>query len=236
MAHVDRVAMNAPLPTQSKEDLGQLGPAMKALPNDRWRAFVEFYVLETLTNKHRENYGAQANAARKAGFGKPKTTPRAMAHMAWRLMSDDRMIAAVAEESRKLLRSGAPEAVKAVLNGVCDRDHKDHARFVSMVLDRADPITSHQHVEVIHRTVDPDTEALEELRALRQLGTSREKLIELFGSNGLDRIERLEAADKSRRANEAKVIDGEIVIEAEQVNASDEIAIEVTPDTSRDDF
>lgn len=219
-----------------KDDWGELGPAMRALPNDRWRAFVEFYIAQTFTNKNRDNYGAQAAAARAAGFGKPKTTPRAMAHIAWRLMSDDRMIAAIAEESRKLLRAGAPDAVKAVKNGVRDSSHKDHARFVGMVLDRVDPITSCQHVEVIHRTVDPDMEALEELRALRQLGTSREKLIELFGSNGLDRIERLEAADKLRRANEAKVIDGQLVIEAEQVNASDEIAIEVTPETSRDDF
>jgi len=45
----------------------------------------------------------------------------------------------------------------------------------------------------------PDQEALEELRALRQLGTPREKLLTLFGHNGLDRIEALEAADTSRR-------------------------------------
>jgi hypothetical protein len=221
-----------------KDDGGQLGPAMRALPNDRWRAFVEFYLLDTCTNGHKNNYGAMAGAARKAGFGNPKTKPRAMAHIAWRLMRDERMIAAVAEESRKLLRSGAPEAVKAVKNGVRDPTHKDHARFVAMVLDRADPITSHQHIEVVHKHVDPDQEALEELRALRSLGTSREKLIELFGSNGLDRIERLEAVDKLRRANEAKVIDGELVTGPEQA-APDEVMIEVTPDesnASQDDF
>ena len=39
------------------------------------------------------------------------------------------------------------------------------------------------------------------------LDTPRPKLIELFGWNGLDRLERLEAADKVRRANEAKMID-----------------------------
>lgn len=227
-----------------RDDVGQLGPAMRALPNDRWRAFVEFYVLETCTNKHKDNYGAQANAARKAGFGKPKTTPRAMAHIAWRLMSDERMLAAVAEESRKLLRAGAPEAVKAVKNGVRDPTHKDHARFVAMVLDRADPITSHQHIEVVHKHLDPDQEALEELRALRSLGTSREKLIELFGSNGLERIELLEAADTAQRARDAKVINGEateveIEPEPEQAAPDDEVVIEVEPEdsnTSRDDF
>jgi hypothetical protein len=163
--------------------------------------------LETYQNGHKANYGAQAQAARKAGFGNPKTSARSMAHMAWRIMRDDRMIAAIAEESRKLLRSGAPEAVKAVLAGIRDPNAKDHARFVSMIIDRADPVENRSHVEVVHRTVDPDLEALEELRALRSLGAPREKLLELFGGNGLARLERLEAADTVRRSNEARLID-----------------------------
>jgi hypothetical protein len=66
--------MSVALPT--KPDWGELGPAMRALPNDRWRAFVEFYLLETTANGAKNNYGAQANAARKARFGEPKTTAR----------------------------------------------------------------------------------------------------------------------------------------------------------------
>ena len=194
-----------------REDMGQPGPAMRALPNDRWRLFVDSYIWETFTNGNKNNYGAQANAARTAGFGGPKTTPHAMAHIGWRLLKDDRIVAAIAEESRKLLRSGVPEAVKAVHAGVRNPDHKDHAQFVAMLLDRADPLESRQLVEVTHRTLDPDQEALEELRALRSLDTPRPKLIELFGSNGLDRLERLEAADKVLRANEAKMIDAEVI-------------------------
>jgi hypothetical protein len=212
---------------------GELGPAMRAL-NPRWRAFVEFYLLETFTNSHKANYGAQARAARKAGFGSPKTTTRAMAHMAWRLMRDDRIIAAVAEESRKLLRAGAPEAVKAVHAGIRNPDHKDHARFVAMVLDRADPVESKQLIEVTHKHLDPDQEALEELRALRSLGTAPEKLIELFGTNGLDRLERIEAADTNRRAREAKVIDHIAVAPDEEVI---EVATEEAPEvTTQGDF
>ena len=79
-----------------------------------------------------------------------------------------------------------------------------------MSLDRNDPIESRQFVEVTHKHVDLDQEALEELRALRALGTSREKLVELFGGNGLERIERLEAADAGRRADNAKLIEGEV--------------------------
>jgi hypothetical protein len=141
-----------------------------------------------------------------------------MAHVAWKVMRDDRMIAAVAEESRKYLRSIAPEAVKAVQNGVRNAEHKDHARFVAMALDRADPIESRQSIDVTHRHVDPEQEELEELRALRQLGTTREKLLELFGGNGLSRLERLEAADTAQQAQAAKVIDGEAVEIVADVN------------------
>jgi hypothetical protein len=136
----------------SAEDLGQPGEAMRRLPTDRWRAFVTFFLLETIQNRHKNNYGAQASAARKAGFGKPKSSARVMAHLGWKLMSDDRVIAAVAEESRKLLRTGAPEAVKAVLAGVRNPASKDHARFVAMVLDRADPVETAHTVKVEHET------------------------------------------------------------------------------------
>jgi len=194
-----------------KQEYGELGPAMKALPNDRWRAFVEFYVFASFANSRKNNFGAQAEAARKAGFGDAKTRPKTLTQIGWKLMRDDRIIAAVAEESRKLLRAGAPEAVKAALNGVRDPEHKDHARFVRMFLDRTDPVTTHQEISVTHRNIDPDQEAIEELRALRQLGTSREKLLELFGGNGLARVEALEASDAAQRARDAKVIDGEAV-------------------------
>jgi hypothetical protein len=196
-----------------REDWGQLGPAMKALPNDKWRAFVEFYILDP-------GRGAQARAARRAGFGKVNAKPINMANTASRLMRDERMIAAISEEARKLVRAGAPEAARALLGMVRNPDHKDHARAVAMLLDRVDPVTSYQHVEVIHKHVDADQEAVEELRALRQLGTPREKLIELFGHNGLERIEALEAADAARRARDAKVIDGEAV-ELMQEEATD---------------
>jgi hypothetical protein len=204
------------------EDLGQLGPAMRALPNDRWRAFVQAYLVETYTNKNKDNYGAQASAARQAGFGNPKTTPRAMAHIAWRIMRDERMIAAVREESQKYLRSIAPDAVKAVQNGIRNPEHKDHARFVAMVLDRSDPTETRHNVEVTHRHVDAEQEAIEELRALRLLGVTREKMIEQFGGNGLVRLEALEAADAAQRARDAKVIDGEaVVIEPQQQDVHD---------------
>ena len=187
------------------EEFGELGPAMRALPNDKWRAFVDCYLLE------KPGRGAQTNAARRAGFGKPSTRAVNMARIASRLMRDDRMVAAIAEETRKLLRGGAPEAAKAILELIRNPDHKDHARAIAMVIDRTDPITTHHHLDVVHKHIDPDQEAIEELRALRKLGTTREKLLELFGYNGLERVEALEASDTSRRADAAKIIEGKLI-------------------------
>ena len=108
---------------------------MQALPNNKWRNFVEFFLLE------QPGYGAQVNAARRAGFGNAKTTPLNMARIASRLMR---------------------------------AEHKDRARGIAMVLARTDPEVQHHDLQVTHKIEDPDHEALEELRALRQLGTSRE--------------------------------------------------------------
>lgn len=197
--------MTKPL-ARRKEDWGALGPAMRGLPNNRWRAFVEYYLLE------KPGHGAQTAAARRAGFGTPKTTPLNMARIASRLARDERMVAAVAEEARKIVRGGAPEAAKALLALVRDPEHRDHARGIAMVLARTDPEVTKHDLQVTHRILNPDQEAIEELRALRDsLGTPRAKLLELFGGNGLARLERLEAAETDRRAASAKVIEGEAI-------------------------
>jgi hypothetical protein len=184
---------------------GELGPAMRALSNNRHRAFVEFLLLEP------PGHGAQTRAARRAGFGHARTTPLNMARIASRLMRDDRIVAAIAEEARKIVRGGAPEAAKALLGLVRNPEHKDHARGIAMVLARTDPEVQQHDLHVSHRIIDPDQEALEELRAARALGATREKLIELFGGNYLPRLERLEAAEQEHSAARAKIIDAEAV-------------------------
>jgi len=186
-------------------DWGEPGPAMKALPNDKWRAFVEFYLLEI------PGRGAQTNAARRAGFGSPRSKPIDMAHIGWRLMRDERMQAAIAEEARKLLRGSAPEAAKALVELIRNPDHKDHARAIGMMLARTDPEITRHDMNITHRVIDPDQEELEELRALRELGTSREKMLQIFGGNRLPKLEQLEAADKERRAVSAKIVEGEVI-------------------------
>lgn len=82
-------------------------------------------------------------------------------------------------------------------------------RGVTALLDRVDPIVSKHSVDVVHRREDPDRAALEELKALRKLGTPRTKLLELYGPNGLDRLEALESVELAQRSIAAKVIEHE---------------------------
>jgi HEAT repeat protein len=179
---------------------GELSAEMKALPNDRWRAFVIHYLLQP------PGHGARSRAAELAGLVKNK---KWAARHAYRVYHDPRVIAAIAVESKRLIRSGAPEAVNALLEVVRDATHKDRVRAASAILARTDPEVTRHDLQVTHKVVDPDVEALEEVRALRALGTSREKLLELYGHNGMERIERLEATDNAKRADQAKVIDGD---------------------------
>jgi hypothetical protein len=188
------------------EDWGELGPAMKALPNDRWRAFVRALVADT-----KGSYGAITRAARASGWGKANTKPSTLSKHAHNLSRDERVIAAIAEESRKVIRVGHPEAVAALFNVIRDPTHRDHMRAVAAVIDRCDPVITKHSVDVVHRHEDPDRAALEELKALRQLGATREKLLELFGPNGLDRLEALEAVEIAQRAAQAKVIEGRVI-------------------------
>jgi hypothetical protein len=141
-----------------------------------------------------------------------------MAKIASHLMRVELIAAAITEESSKYFRALTAKAVKAMENIIDDPSHKDHGRVLGMAIERAIPITSYQRIDVMHaHHLSRDQEEIEELRNCRRLGVTREKMIELFGGNGLARIEALEAADAAQRARDAKVIEGEAIeVEPEQ--------------------
>jgi hypothetical protein len=192
------------LPARRKQEWGELGPAMRALPNEGWRRMAYHYA----TNPG--GYGSLTAALRAAGLA-ARSTKANQGRRAWQIGHDDKFIAAVAEIAKKIIRTGGPEAANALMDMIRDKEHSFHGRAVLALLDRVDPVESRSHhtVDVVHK-IDPDQEALEEIRALRQLGTPRPKLLEIYGPNGLDRIEALEAAEL-RRSDKAKVIDAEYV-------------------------
>jgi hypothetical protein len=114
------------------ENWGELGPAMRALPNERYREFVRHYVIG------KPKRGAAA-AYRAAGLGL-KSTPLNQAREAYKLLRDERIIAAVAEESKKHYRAQIPAAVQAVHEIIADPDHRDRARVAMSLIDRVDPV------------------------------------------------------------------------------------------------
>jgi phage terminase small subunit len=183
---------------------GELGPAMRDL-SEQQRLFVQHYIAEVMVKPH----GAPTRAAAAAGY---KSNNRSnLGKQAHDLLHDPsrspKVVAAIQEESARYIRAGAPEAVAALFNVIRNPEHKDHVRAIGMIVDRTDPIISKQVIDVTHRQVDPDKEALEEMRAAKQLGATRDKLLELFGANGLDRLEALEAVEMAQRSASAKIIE-----------------------------
>ena len=156
---------------EQEQTWGELGPAMRALSARQQRSCGR-------SSLEKPGYGALTRAYRKAGYGKTSKAAT-LSKEAHHLSRDERIIAAIAEEAKKFMRLGHAEAVAALFNVIRDPSHRDHMRAVAVILDRCDPAVSKHSVDVTHRPEDPDRAALEELKALRQLGTPREKLLEL---------------------------------------------------------
>jgi phage terminase small subunit len=124
------------------DDAATYGPAMAALSNNRQRAFVSHFIIT----------GVAAQAARKAGYGVAGSSNMTLGQVGYRLLQDDRIQAAIAEESRKYLRAAAPAAVRLLHRVIDDPQAKDQDRLraADAVLTRSDPVTSSQIIAVQH--------------------------------------------------------------------------------------
>jgi hypothetical protein len=121
------------------------GPKMQALPTDRHRAFVRaLYQVKP-------GHGSASQAARLAAFGTSNSSNQSIATIASRLMHDERVLEAIAEEDQKRIRASAPRAISALSRLVENPKHKDHARGIAMVLDRVHPAETVHKVEVEHK-------------------------------------------------------------------------------------
>jgi hypothetical protein len=186
----------------SGDDTGaEWGPAMKALPSDRHRAFVlALYQIKP-------GYGAHVKATKLAGFGTSRSSPHSWSAIATRLAHDDRILAALYEEDQKRIRASAPRAIRALQHLIETPEHKDHARGIGMVLDRVHP-TETRHTVDVHHHVDHDAEAIAQLRMLKSLDVPRAKLEEVFGFTGLSRYERLLDIEDAKRRPGPRLIEG----------------------------
>jgi hypothetical protein len=176
------------------DDTGaEWGPAMKALPSDRHRAFVLL-----------------------AGFGSATSSAHSWSTIAARLAHDERILAALFEEDQKRIRASAPRAIRALAHLIEDPEHKDHARGIGMVLDRVHPAETRHTVDVVHH-VDHDAEAIAQLRMLKQLDVPKAKLEAVFGFTGLSRYERLLELEDAKR--QPRLIEA-AAVEIKQDNAT----------------
>jgi hypothetical protein len=198
-----------------------MGPAMAALPSDKHRAFVlNLYEIEP-------GWGCNAKAARLAGFGTDTSSTASMATIGWRLATDERVLAAIAEEDKKRIRASAPRALSALQRVVENPDHRDHIRGVAMVLDRVHPVQTHHQMHVMHEhIINHDDEAVDQLRIMLDLGVPEEKLLEAFGYSGLGRYrrklaERDAGANGDRRPHRGSIVTAPNLIDVTPVPAAE---------------
>lgn len=141
----------------------RLGPAMRALPNDRWRAFVE-YLLATGTDSWTE---AARAVGYKDGPGLPVT--------AYRMAHDERVQAALAEGGQRYVGGLLPIALRALKEMIEDPDHRQRFQAVDRVMGQAG---LHSKTEVRHTHEQSPEEMIARIRQLADfLGVAPENLL-----------------------------------------------------------
>jgi hypothetical protein len=153
-----------------------MGPAMKALPNDKWRA-AAVARFEVRTN---------TEAAQLAGYC--ADNPNSLRRVAYGLFHDDRMLRALHELGAQHLANATPDAIAAFREIIGNPDHKDRLAAARFLVEHAHPRESLSRLVVEHK-VDFTKQALEELTAWRKLGLPREKLEAIYGKDGLWHLE-----------------------------------------------
>jgi len=195
----------------AKVEKPSYGPAMTAL-NPRQRIFVDL--------KMRGEPGPHNTSAAVLGAGylTPDADPKLVAASAHKLLSNPKVVDALIEVSRQMIRTDGPEAVATVREILRDKSAKgsDRLKAASMVLDRTDP--TEQKIAVTHEQIDHEKDLLAYLRHRMSQGDTPEQLEREFGYSDLPRLQAL-LADKAKPAQ---------VIEAEFKEVEDEEEVEWT--------
>ena len=167
----------------------------------------------------KSGHGAGARAARAAGYGSKGGATNTPARSANRLFNRPRVIAAISEMTGQQLRSGGPMAVKTVREIMADKTHKDRLKAARTIIERADPAETKFSGEM-HHTISnapgSDAEGIKLLAWLKSQGANQELLLNMFGLNGLPRLERkLIESESSQRGKlngeNDKPVDAEFV-------------------------
>ena len=159
-------------------DLRSLGPKMRALPSDRWRAAaVARFIVK------RGRWGGNTAAVRAAGFGNEEgtTTPSSLKQTAFKIFHDPRMLEALHELGEQYLKQGVPDAIAVVYEIMGDKKHKDRLKAAMGIINFAHPVETMHRVTVEHVSVDQ--EALAALQTMKTIvKATRQQLVDYFGS------------------------------------------------------
>jgi phage terminase small subunit len=174
----------------------ELGPKLQAC-SERERIFafaVATGIAETATE-----------AARLAGYSDTAAS-RGIRVTAHHLLHRPRVVEAIEEVCRTQFRNLVPLVIAAAKRVLENPEHDDHVKMIVSLLSRLGygektAVDVNVSGEI---AVDHTTAAIDDLRRLKTLGLSRERLLEIFGYSGLDRYERLLA---ERDARAPKVIE-----------------------------
>ena len=150
--------------TDKPDDSPQWGPAMAALPNDKWRRFV---VAIYDADAPRKDNGLWPWAMARAGFKFKSTDVAGIS--AQRLIHDPRMKKACAEYSRTVLRALSPVTIKAVRELLENPKSKHHAKAIDAVLNRSDPLPHPSTTINIDNTVRVEMTADQMFARIREL-------------------------------------------------------------------
>ena len=154
--------MHAPLAIQnvSEPEPDKWGPKMAALATDKQRAFVvEMYRVAP-------GKGAPVRAAVAAGYGTPRSSRASISVIAYRLVNDERIQAALAEHGRQRFHELFPLALSSLESLLKNKSHRDHGRAVMGIIERLAPAEFlHRHEHEHRHRIDMAT-MVEQIKSL----------------------------------------------------------------------
>src|SRR6516225_7272139 len=129
--------------------------------------------------------GAGTKAAQLAGY--PTSWSGIAAH---RMLRRPRVMRAIEEESKRLVRALGPQAIKVIKEILDDREHKDRLKAARTVLERIDPaFLGFQHQHHVDVAVESGIEtALRMLQVMRELRVPIEVQREKIGVNMFEQL------------------------------------------------
>ena len=149
-------------------DEAQLGPAMRALPSDRMRAFV---VAMTSQAMRKKSYAA---AAHEAGYTGSDQTLQVTGH---RLAHDERIQAALREEGERRLGSLVPIATAALAEILIGGKTQSRLRAIQMVLNRTGLNEKTEHKVTVTRELTEQEQINEAISIAERLGIDAKLLL-----------------------------------------------------------